>query len=37
MTVLYHNRNRRPEVEERLGVRYVSKDELLADVPTTSC
>jgi glyoxylate reductase len=30
MTVLYHNRNRRPEVEERLGVRYVPKDELLA-------
>jgi glyoxylate reductase len=29
MTVLYHNRNRRPDLEERLGVRYVSKDELL--------
>src|SRR3954451_14195901 len=29
MTVLYHNRNRRPEVEGHLGVRYVSKDELL--------
>jgi glyoxylate reductase len=30
MTVLYHNRRRRPEVEERLGVRYVSREELLA-------
>lgn len=30
MTVLYHNRRRKPEAEERLGVRYVSKDELLA-------
>ena len=30
MTVLYHNRTRRPDVEERLGVRYVSRDELLA-------
>lgn len=30
MTVLYHNRHPRPEVGERLGVRYVSKDELLA-------
>jgi glyoxylate reductase len=30
MTVLYHNRQRRPEVEETLGVRYVSRDELLA-------
>lgn len=29
MTVLYHNRTRRPDVEERLGVRYVSRDELL--------
>jgi glyoxylate reductase len=30
MNVIYHNRNRRPDVEERLGVRHVSKDELLA-------
>jgi glyoxylate reductase len=30
MTVLYHNRHRRPDVESRLGVEYVSKDELLA-------
>jgi glyoxylate reductase len=30
MTVLYHNRTRRPDVEQRLGVGYVSKDELLA-------
>lgn len=30
MTVFYHNRNRRPEVEAGLGVRYVSKDGLLS-------
>src|SRR5438105_4652728 len=30
MTVLYHNRRRKAEAEERLGVKYVSKDELLA-------
>ncbi|HEY8506201.1 MAG TPA: D-glycerate dehydrogenase [Gemmataceae bacterium] len=30
MTVLYHNRRRKPEAEEALGVRYVSRDELLA-------
>jgi glyoxylate reductase len=30
MTILYHNRRRRPEVEEALGVRYVPRDELLA-------
>jgi glyoxylate reductase len=30
MNVVYHNRKRKPEAEERLGVRYVSKDELLA-------
>jgi glyoxylate reductase len=30
INVVYHNRNRRPEQEERLGVRYVSRDELLA-------
>jgi glyoxylate reductase len=30
MPVLYHNRNRRPDVEERLGVRYTPRDELLA-------
>jgi glyoxylate reductase len=29
MTVLYHNRNRRPDVEASLGVRYVSFHELL--------
>ena len=30
MTVLYHNRHRRPAVEEALGVRYVGQVELLA-------
>jgi glyoxylate reductase len=30
MAVLYHNRKRKPEVEEALGVRYASRDELLA-------
>jgi glyoxylate reductase len=31
MTVLYYNRTRRPAaIEDRLGVRYVSRDELLA-------
>jgi glyoxylate reductase len=30
MTVLYHNRRRRPAVEEVLGVRHVSRGELLA-------
>ncbi len=30
MTVLYHNRRRRPEVEAALGVRYAARDELLA-------
>lgn len=30
MSVLYHNRQRRPAVEEALGVRYVTRDELLA-------
>ena len=30
MTVLYHNRRRKSEVEQRLGVQYVNKDELLA-------
>jgi len=31
MKVLYHNRNCRPDVEQRLGVRYVSRNELLAN------
>jgi glyoxylate reductase len=31
MNVLYHNRNRRPEVEQRLGVKYATKDELLVN------
>jgi glyoxylate reductase len=31
MTVLYHNRNRRPAVEEALGVRHVPRHELLAE------
>lgn len=31
MTVLYHNRNRRPEAEAALGARYVTKNELLAE------
>jgi glyoxylate reductase len=30
MTVLYHNRRRKPDAEAALGVRYVSFDELLA-------
>jgi glyoxylate reductase len=30
MTVLYHNRRRRPELEAELGVRYVGFTELLA-------
>jgi glyoxylate reductase len=30
MTVLYHNRRRRPAAEEALTARYVSRDELLA-------
>src|SRR5436305_6440514 len=30
MTVLYHNRRRRAEAEQALGVRHASKDELLA-------
>jgi glyoxylate reductase len=30
MTVLYHNRRRRPAAEEALGARPVSRDELLA-------
>src|SRR5262245_12477078 len=30
MTVLYHNRNRRPEVEAALGVRYADRDALLS-------
>jgi glyoxylate reductase len=29
MQVLYHNRRRRPEIEDSLGVRYASLDELL--------
>src|SRR5262245_22161390 len=31
MQVLYYSRNRRPEVEARLSVRYASRDELLAN------
>jgi glyoxylate reductase len=30
MSILYHNRQRRPAVEEDLGARYVAQDELLA-------
>lgn len=30
MTVLYHNRRRRPEAETALGAHYVTRDELLA-------
>jgi glyoxylate reductase len=30
MTVLYHNRRRRPEAEATLGVQYAARDELLA-------
>lgn len=31
MTILYHNRRRRPQVEESLGVRYVSFGQILAE------
>ncbi|MBE3553290.1 MAG: D-glycerate dehydrogenase [Kyrpidia tusciae] len=31
MTILYHNRRPRPEVEERLGARYLSLDALLRE------
>ncbi len=31
MTILYHNRNRRPELESELGVRYAGFDELLGE------
>src|SRR4029453_16651529 len=31
MRVLYHNRRRRPEVEQELGVAYSSQDDLLAE------
>ncbi len=39
MRILYHNRNRRPEWEQRLGARYVERDELLAssDFITLNC
>src|SRR5262249_36632350 len=30
MTVLYHNRHRRPEAESELGVRFATFDELLS-------
>jgi glyoxylate reductase len=30
MTVLYHNRTRRPDVEQALGVNHVPRDEMLA-------
>ena len=30
MRILYHNRKRRPEIEEELGVEYAGMDELLA-------
>ena len=31
MTVRYHNRHRRPEVEQELGVRYGPFDDVLAE------
>lgn len=31
MSIIYHNRKRRPEVEAALGARYVSKNALLAE------
>lgn len=31
MTVLYHNRNRKPAAEAALGVQYATRDELLAE------
>lgn len=39
MQILYHNRRRRPEIEEELGVEYVSFDDLLArsDYLTLTC
>ncbi|MGB7527151.1 2-hydroxyacid dehydrogenase [Sphingobacterium cellulitidis] len=30
MPIIYHNRNRHPEMEEKLGAKYVSFEELLA-------
>jgi glyoxylate reductase len=30
MSVLYHNRNRKPAAESALGVRFVARDELLS-------
>ena len=30
MPILYHNRNRRPEIESQLGAKFVSLDELLS-------
>jgi glyoxylate reductase len=39
MTVLYHNRHRRPDAEGQVGARYASKDELLgaADYVVLTC
>ncbi|MCA9063471.1 MAG: D-glycerate dehydrogenase [Planctomycetaceae bacterium] len=31
MTLLYHNRNRRPELESSIGIRYASLPELLSE------
>jgi glyoxylate reductase len=31
MSIIYHNRNRKPEAEAALGARYVSKNALLAE------
>jgi len=39
MRILYHNRNRKPDWEQRLGARYVERDELLStsDFITLNC
>jgi glyoxylate reductase len=31
MNILYHNRSRKPEVEEQLGIQYVGKEALLRE------
>ncbi|MFP7297163.1 2-hydroxyacid dehydrogenase [Neobacillus niacini] len=31
MNLLYHNRSRKPDAEERLGIQYVSKEDLLRE------
>ena len=39
MTILYHNRNRRPDIEDSLGVQFVTLNDLLrvSDFVTLNC